>query len=737
MNKTNKMFRLFLTILILNIALLGMVPKVAAEEVNDNNFDVVNIENDDYCIDELGELQYKPNPENSTNEILSLKSSPAIQPLNNGLGIQDTIAVEKTATRRPNECRNYDVKLKITGEQQPIPVDVVIILDKSGSMNETGTQNLSDYTKINQNPSTSNRYWVKVSNKFYEVNYRHLYTFTYGWIYTTETGETRYVSYDSNGSDNGQGGTSYSNRVYKPFYTTTKTRMYFAKEAAKAFSTSVLGDGNPLGNRVSIVSFNGPDSVEGFGYDNQATINISLTTNLANVISSIQGITAINGTNTEAGFKKGEEAIRHQSNPDSNKVVIMFTDGLPTASTGYKYAETTDITHPHITRAIAAGKRIFQNGYADVFTIGLLEGMTNAQRDLALHILQNTQNKGWFEAPTAEALGDIFDAIFQNLGFSAKNAIVTDKIGQHFELVPGSLPSGVDYNEATKTITWNAGTIVDNKEISYIVRANDNFSGKAFTNEFAKLNYKDVFGNNKELSFERPEVDVPTLLNLELTDTEIILGDSINLGSGTNPSGENYMGISGGDGNGTYIYEWRIKGSSNVLSTLRNPSVSPTETTEYDLKITDSNNCVAFATMKVTVRKLNLKITKKVEGNFADLSKSFNFTVTLDGVNVPGTISLKNGEHYTINNISKGSVIRITEANGEYDVVYTINETTVSENEIYEFTMEGGDVDILVTNTYDIIIETNVRLDTIPYMIIITISFIGLAYVLKTKKEYN
>ena len=50
-------------------------------------------------------------------------------------GTQDTIGVNKTA--EPSDvCRTYDVKLQITGEPAAAPVDVVLVIDRSGSMDD-------------------------------------------------------------------------------------------------------------------------------------------------------------------------------------------------------------------------------------------------------------------------------------------------------------------------------------------------------------------------------------------------------------------------------------------------------------------------------------------------------------------------------------------------------------------------------------------------------------------------
>ena len=47
---------------------------------------------------------------------------------------EDTIAVDKTA-EPSSVCRTYDVRLGITGVPAPAPVDVVLVIDRSGSMN--------------------------------------------------------------------------------------------------------------------------------------------------------------------------------------------------------------------------------------------------------------------------------------------------------------------------------------------------------------------------------------------------------------------------------------------------------------------------------------------------------------------------------------------------------------------------------------------------------------------------
>jgi len=662
-----------------------------------------------------------------------------------GTGLQDTIQVFKTADRtrdasgKTTGCRTFEVTLRITGTPQAAPVDVVLVLDRSGSMGDsTGSYG---YNKIAQAPSNNGSYYVKVDG-----NYRSLThvsgsgansVWRYGWP------SYQYVKWDFNGDDNAPGSSSSSNPTAKPFYVRGSTRMHHAKEAAINFACKVLGPDGIPGSRVSIVSYSGPSTTSGDGNQNQARTDIGLTNNLTSVVNAINGLSASGGTNTQAGFLQAK-SVMQAGNPNHNKVVIMFTDGLPTASNGNRYAETTSQTHVHVTSAIAAGKSIFVDGIADVFTVGLLQNMTSNQRSLALYILNATQNKGYYEAPNAEDLNEIFNMISQELAYSATNAVVVDKIGDNFNLIEDSLPDGVTYNPNTREITWSPGTIVNEAEIKYVIKAKPEFEGgTAKTNEYAKLTYTNILGESgKVKDFPVPTVNVPAKLTLTLTNAVISLGDSIALGSGTDPAGENYMGISGGDGDGSYIYEWRVKGSQEVFSNKRNPEVSPTEDTIYQLTITDSNGCKATAEMKVTVRKtVSVTIVKRVTGNFGDLSREFNFKVTVGGKSEEFKL-IHNGSK-TLNNVLENAVITLEETNADgYDVTVTasgINDPIEAENGVYtiQVAQMSGDMTITVTNHKDVDIVTGIFLDSIPYIIILAVVIAGIAVILVRKYKIS
>lgn len=571
----------------------------------------------------------------------------------------DTIEVDKTAARIEG-CRTFEVTLDIFGEPQEAPVDVVLVIDRSGSMNEGEGE---AYVPIDSSPNTNESYYVKVNGEYRVVSYNSSRGWRYDdgfWIFH----DYKYVNWNPNGDDISPGSNNSNTPIEKPFYQKVGTsRLYYAKQAAINFAAKVLGPNGISGSRVSVVSFSGPQYTDDYGNQNQASTDLNLSTDLTSVFNAINNISASGGTNTEAGFIQAKNVIQGSTslqNPNSNKVVIMFTDGIPTASNGNQYGPSEPTSHNnHTIAAYTAGQDIWQNAVADVFTIGLLQNMNTSVKDLAIDTLTLAQNKGFYEAPTPQDLDQIFTEISNQLGYSATNAVVVDKIGDDFELVAGSLPSGASYNSSTREITWSPGTIVSHAQLKYTVKAKQSFpGGLADTNEYANLTYTDVNGNtNQTKTFPVPQVNVPEPLNITLTDASIIIGNSIDLGAGTNSSGENYMSpITGGDGDGTYTYEWREYGDNAIFSTDKNPTVSPIEDITYELTVIDSNGCKARAIMTVTVEdpKGSITITKIVEDP-RDEDTNLEFDIFVNGPN--GTqyvITLKNGESQTLENLELG-----------------------------------------------------------------------------------
>lgn len=443
--------------------------------------------------------------------------------------------------------------------------------------------------------------------------------------------------------------------------------MYFAKKAAIDFSTKVLA--NPE-NKVAIVSFNGPQFNGEIGSGGDASLDSGFTNNLVDIVNKVNQISAGGGTNIQAGFNAAAINMINNGNQSDKRVIILLTDGVATASNGNVSGPNDPTNHNnHTIAAYNAGKNA--QASAGVFTVGLFGSVDNANggysshstRWIASDTLNKAQNAGLYETLVAPDLTDIYNKIYEKLSYYATNTVVVDKIGDKFNLVEDSLPSGAIYNKSTREITWSPGTLSKATELKYVVQAKPDFEGGlAYTNEYANLSYKDAAIGDKEVQFERPQVNVPARLAVSLSDVTSDIGSSVQLGAGGYPNGENVMSdITGGDGNGTYTYSWSEVNSTTVISTEKNPKVNPGVDTQYQVIITDSNGCKA--TSKMWVRPRGKVTVTKVVKNIQDKDIDKKFDIWIFGPDGKAwTVSLKNNESQTITGLIAGQ--------------YTISETS-------------------------------------------------------------
>ena len=314
----------------------------------------------------------------------------------------------------PDEDGMYTITLETyaTGEsaltETGIPVDIVLVLDVSGSMDEM----MYDYTaRPSQGYSyngygTNTYYYLHTDGNYYPVerygnNTRRL-RFQVGetWYYLYGTGVTT-----QNQGVSGQNTTIWTGVLYER--TERETKMTALKNAVTAFVNEVhhnsLYDldnnlrGTPLDNQISIVKFannryynqsessldEGNHRNAGFDSGNyQASAEYNYTEVLkgfkdvstdAGVNSLLQqnqgGVNAINAGGATAahyGLTKAKYLLRTVKNRESNKVVVFFTDGIPGIS-GWD--------NSFANGAIVAADTLKQNYAATVYSIGVFDNL--------------------------------------------------------------------------------------------------------------------------------------------------------------------------------------------------------------------------------------------------------------------------------------------------------------------------------------------------------------------------
>ena len=352
------------------------------------------------------------------------------------------------------------------------------------------------------------------------------------------------------------------------------TKMTNMENAASDFVDRILSGANSP-NRVSIVS-----------YSTTATVQTGFSSSKTTTKNAITNLVAGGGTNTHAGMLLASEMLSRFGRANATQSVVFISDGVPTyylrhhsnrdlyrvvndgsnkVKLQYNYdsgwlwsnwnwedynpnrsydgigGNGGDYQSTGKDRTITTGLSLKNRG-VNVFTIGLLQGLNNADKGYARATLNpsgsNKYQAGYFEETSSLTLDTIYDGIRELVANAGTNGVVTDIIPSEFDLVPGSFKVNnvavgapvVTYNATTKTITWNKGNINDVDAIlTYQVVAKPNYYGVLNTNESATLVYTPVNGSsNVTLNFPVPNVPVrpyatndafSVIVNKDLSDT--------------------------------------------------------------------------------------------------------------------------------------------------------------------------------------------------------------------------
>lgn len=168
-----------------------------------------------------------------------------------------------------------------------------------------------------------------------------------------------------------------------------------------------------------------------------------------------------------------------------------------------------------------------------------------------------------------------------------------------------------------------------------------------------------------------------------------------------------------------------------------------------DLEDKDLTNLFSgTVTVRVTnVRKIvNVTIEKKVTGNLGDHTKKFSFTVTsTEPMNPPGsegeytlskdnktaTFSLAHGNSVTLR-VPVGAELTIVEGVTDYKTTITVGNDELKG----AYTVEDVEKQqITVTNHKDVVIDTGIVLDALPYVVLLGIVAVGAILLLRRRRR--
>ena len=402
----------------------------------------------------------------------------------------NNLTMKKTVKPVPNEDGTYTVCLEsyatgsVTTTQTPVPMDIVLVLDVSGSMGDKIAS--YDYRKTEKTSwsvsdvyhdyydwggwhRTDVTYYAKIDDEYYPVSYH-------------ESGNWGSESYwlEANNKVLGRKVTNreWNQKIYaEPLYTYSKvpgteiTKLYAMKTAVNSFIDSVAAQKNgdiPVAHRISIVKFADNGNIV------KELTDVSHSAELKNAVNNLN---ANGATAADYGMQKAKDVLTSRENKENPSIVIMFTDGEPNHHSGYNKTVAGD--------TVQAAKGL-KDGGTKVYTIGMFTGADPTDITHKFNIYMNgvssnypeavkaNNNSGvtlgkraegnyYFKADNAGELDQVFQTISQSTTTTSPlddKAVVVDNVPSNFALTEGSVKvytadcTGKDGEE----FTWGANT---------------------------------------------------------------------------------------------------------------------------------------------------------------------------------------------------------------------------------------------------------------------------------------
>lgn len=373
------------------------------------------------------------------------------------------------------------------------PVDIVLVLDVSGSMKDSISDKYDHYETYSID--TDGTYYYKDNNgQYQQAYYCDGEYYSWGWKSHHTPGWYSENHQNSLGNCRGETGTrltpktSSADTAGTQFYTYSKlTKMDALKTAVNSFIDGVA-EKSP-DSKVAVVKFagykrdsDGNDFYQKDGYTyNYTQIVKQLTTADvagANVLkAAVNSFEAAGATSADYGMQHAKTIIDGAKDDGRQKVVVMFTDGEPTHSSGGDFNT--------VANAAISNSKSIKDAKATVYTIGCfgtLTGDTKTKVDTYMNYVSSnypnatSMTSGGTEAnpanyyktvSSAADLNNIFTDISQTIGGTTvtlgSTSVLRDVISDSFKL-----PEGADKNSITAysvdctavnddgTYTWSA-----------------------------------------------------------------------------------------------------------------------------------------------------------------------------------------------------------------------------------------------------------------------------------------
>ena len=364
------------------------------------------------------------------------------------------------------------------------PVDIVLVLDVSGSMKDSISDKYDHYETYSID--TDGTYYYKDNNGQYQQAYYCGGGSTHDGGWYTEEHSNGFFGFGSHhGGTRLTPKTSSADTAGTQFYTYSKlTKMNALKTAVKGFVNSV-NEKSPESS-IAIVKFGAEINNEigndfnGSGWNYTQTVKgLTPASSAAELNAAVDTLRYGGYTPAHLGLQLANEIIQKDPNKDRQKVVVLFTDGEPN-----DYDHRTDGFTPAAANQAIANSKSIKDAKATVYTIGCFGTTPSDTSDTGKYMNYVSSNypnatsmtsggdkadpANYYKTVSSAAdLNNIFTDISQTIGGTTvklgSTSVLRDVISDYFKL-----PEGADENSITAysvdctavkddgTYTWSA-----------------------------------------------------------------------------------------------------------------------------------------------------------------------------------------------------------------------------------------------------------------------------------------
>lgn len=354
------------------------------------------------------------------------------------------VKLKKTVTKQDDDTYKVTLEQYVTGtvtQGTVTPIDVVLVLDVSGSMSQDfrSTKFIATYDTSNHNKSYS--YYVIKNNRYIEVSWcNRCNAFTDGCFnfFGHHHGE-KFIPKTSENDNTANAVQFYVAEI-------TSTKMDALKLAVNKFINTIADKNKD--SRIAIVTFSDNAIIK-----NQLT---SVSTGISDLRNTVNSLRADGSTAADYGLEKAKSVFSDDtSNTGHQRVVIMFTDGEPNHYNGFDYDVANNaINHAKTLKSAAYGAKVYTIGIFKNANVGsdLPDDDRNGRTNRYMHLVSSNYptavsmteigtdgavTNGYYKvASDASTLSDAFTQIGDAVGNPAitldSSAVLTDVVAGNF-----------------------------------------------------------------------------------------------------------------------------------------------------------------------------------------------------------------------------------------------------------------------------------------------------------------